>query len=1255
MACLLVLWILFASLVSIVSCEDCETVKCVAEISGNFFWSPQCLPSDELIVSRQHRCLDKYKHYVTRTCSDSGWVPQLSDVRCLYFIDENDVRTTCPPDYKTLPGVIDNIKVCVRILFDQSWENVRENVCLSSGSSLTIDKIDEETHYAIGSLLSAYGSSMNFWFPARNIWEEKLKDVKVFTGEMEYTFQWMLADKFGQNVNLHIIPLHYDFSPCVISFFQTAVFNVDLYSIQCDDAYFRSHMCSILCLYDQEQPTLLPLSCPDGYKTTRYAHYQNVCIKIHKFVEPIRRDLLSDEYVKQNICEKIFHIDSGFALHIFQELSLGEELTDSDRCLFGIIPDRVIVTQEDWTKLNMADVEFINWSFEATIKPETAQHILVAKANGEWIWEDGVVTCAICFIPNDIHEPRIGLSRDTDGNLVVAVEHWNYLWKNDDLSNGISCFSFTIESKRVESLELTPMEGNLMRKSYTLQMNGLGKYWCVGIEMRSFRTIEAEFLWHFPMRYAITASNSTTNLESPIEEQFYDFLKDSLDANLFQVVEVSLQVTFSQSLYLFHVAIIPTTEDFSGFEENLIQLNVRMLFAYYIRQELSRIGLPDNNSTPEPSFYFLSLNSTEFCLPASISQLDEINFSGAHIGRFVTSNELCLLPESGLPATKHCVGDGLYGGIWMDQPEHISCDNSLTSPSTKKLHNLSQLQMSSEDMEPVVYQLEEIISHSNHSSLIPTDIFYVSQIFLGIQHAENSFISDDVKRILRIYNQLLMVNGSVMYASSKLNSTNVLLDSVDVIVSDFAAYTNFNASSNGILKFAFDEAMLSTFIFNPEETNLTGIAVIERSSGVSIEFLNKNDGVKDIINIPNLKLASYVPTQLFTHLNSPLIVVSLFNSDVLFQSYHSSNPIQLINSSGSIISMVLVGVNGNLPLKLPIFFKRSSEGNVCGFWSFSSAEDGWATNGCLFNKEFIKSDIVLCECMHLTHYAYLFYGGTPIDLTHFERLQLITTVACSISLVGLCGIYLSAVLFKSWRIKPSTKFLLQISFALTIQLTIILFINTEANVMVFVASGKSVTCIALGVMLHYVVLVSFMWMLIIGVLQYMRYVAVFHDLHSERILLISSLAAWGLPMVPVVMVVVADAQCYIPSTDSYNICYPTGYSLYFGLMAPIVIITAANLVIFVLIIKSLTNNVAVGKETRAILLSKIRLWIFLFFLLGLPWIFAFLSAASAGLLFTYLFCATATLQGFILFFYFVILDPYVRGLWIGMCRKKING
>ncbi len=1243
------------------------------------FW-PQTRNTINFRVSSRHRCLDKYKHYVTRQCSEHGWTPPRKNISCSYLIDEYAIRTQCPPNYRTLPGVLDNIKICFHITTERPWTNA----CLSSGSSLTLNELNLTDRHSIHRQIGTYSPDSRappIWLPARQMWLKKSMDslqnsVKINDRAILNSIQWTLAGIHGLQVQLSNIEIEQEGGCLLTQWLPTNVISRVLTNCNSKN--------TMICLYNQLEPTMLNLSCPPGYRTTRYATFQNICIKIERFSEPFLPTHLSDDYVKENLCANVFSINSGSTLYIFQELARIEELSLNDRCLFNTIPDKVIVSASDWMQMNMSEIDFVNWSFNTSIPLESENHpenhILVANSNGAWIWEDSAVTCAICFVENNILTPIIELYKYDKNNLILRIQKDEFLWRNHRRNAGISCFAFLYAKNQIETLDFSYQYDDGLGKVYSIVTVGEGRYWCTGLQIRSFDVIESEIvhiqrLTTFSILVKRPSSfirpSSSSGSFYAIVVRFRNFLASFLDPQHLQIENVTLNLTTDEEI-LFHVSVLVQSDDFREFEENRLNISDTLLAVYYTREKLNEIRLSTNETS---LFYILSLNSTAFCLPASISQLNEINWAGARLGQYSTSVEFCLL-LSGLPITKRCVGDNLFGAMWMKSPKSFECRNDLQSTVTYNLHNLTNSYLTSENTSQVLYQMVDMVFESEYSYLIGADVFYVSQILMDVANYMQTYplSDDDVLEVLRLYDRLLMVNQSITMSAAPLNTTNVLLDTLDTILAS-VTWTDLRyydlEVDNGVASFV--QPRLSSFIIYPMLTNITGVAVINASLNAStthewteyeIQYLYQNDTIEDILSIPNLIIGSYIPAKLLSTLDNPnmYIIITLFINDVLFQmNYDCDSTDHYVKSSGSIISIILPGINQILPHKLPIFLKpkqsnKNDSENVCGYWNYI---DGWAINGCALST-MKSSSTVLCECTHLTHFAYLFHGHNSIPPEHIKKLNLITLIGCSLSLLGVFGIYLSAILFPQWRKLCSTKFLLQFSTAIAFEMIMVAFVNTQANSLLLLMADNIVGCIALGALLHYSVLVTFFWMFIIAYMQYMRYVIVFHKLKTTHFFFKSSLFGWTIPIIPIILVLILDPMSYVPNLEFYNykICYPSGYALYFAVMTPISFITFANFVIFFLVIKSLATESDSVRRTRdkSSVMSQLRLSIFLFFLLGLTWIFAFLSTATTGLVFTYLFCVTATLQGFILFFYFIVMDPIVRRLWMGLfykiCRKS---
>lgn len=558
-----------------------------------------------------------------------------------------------------------------------------------------------------------------------------------------------------------------------------------------------------------------------------------------------------------------------------------------------------------------------------------------------------------------------------------------------------------------------------------------------------------------------------------------------------------------------------------------------------------------------------------------------------------------------------------------------------------------------------------------------------------------SVFKETTQDLIHIYNYLINVKEKTLKMSAKLNSTNKLLEAFENALSSQSVLPELKgiANSNEFEPNAdfevldYDDIGVSVkispnllyFILNPLIANISGIAMFKNNNDTELpyslkgafrnehyRFLQSNHEIEDFINEPDLQFATYVPERLLSQLDTILnannitehtntiVVIKVYSNDKLFQS-QSKQTAQ--SALGRVVSISLPGHSTQLPEDLPIAFRNWQGGSLkyntttdmCSYWNF----ENWATDGIrqVSNRSDINNDIVLCQVSHLTPFAYLVGFNFTVEESdevnvrpnHGQALDIITVTGCTLSLLGISGIFITAAIFSSWRQKPSSKVLLQLSAAIALQMIILCFINTEEYSLHLIINKIIPSCVAIGALLHYSVLVQFFWMILIAYLQFKRYVQVFGGGRPSRFFMKSTIFCWGVPLIPVVLAVVLDHDSF----SKGPICYPSGYALYFGIIMPISIIIIANFIIFCLIIYNIlvSSSLPIRRNDTPVLIYQIRLSVLLFFLLGFTWCFGILSSIRAGIVFSYLFSLTATLQGFVIFIYFIILDPVTRRMW----------
>ncbi|XP_037805662.1 uncharacterized protein LOC119599827 [Lucilia sericata] len=497
---------------------------------------------------------------------------------------------------------------------------------------------------------------------------------------------------------------------------------------------------------------------------------------------------------------------------------------------------------------------------------------------------------------------------------------------------------------------------------------------------------------------------------------------------------------------------------------------------------------------------------------------------------------------------------------------------------------------------------------------------------------------------------------------------------------------------------------ISVFFVNPNCAHISGIAIYDSYqlnnqfeqpqlqnqiyydslNDFHYRFIFMNESINDLLQETNLELASFIPMDMWYTLqqkfysslsNTRVVVFKIYAHDGLFVE---QNLLRSRKPFSKILSISIPGFTDELPGPLPFILRhksltnnmKSSLNTGCGYWNYST----WTSNGVYTNSSqytTASSNLILCSTNHLTQFSYLLGGGfRQNDLTdeilvtavHQEALDIISIIGCTLSLLGLVGIWITALLFKSWRSQASNKVLLNMCVALTLQMVLFLFVNTDDVAEALVEKHSYTKCIVLGALLQYSILVLFTWMLIVAFLQFQRYVTVIGIQRPKHYIIKSAIIAWGLPLVPTLLVALLDSKSYIPSnyqlaTDT-GICYPSGNGLHFGVILPVSLIVLANLAIFLYVFYSISHTLSMSmqRNEKQMVIKQIRLSILLFFLLGLSWIFGIFAFMKAGIVFSYLFCLTATMQGFVLFIYFVIIDENARTSWQKLlcptCVKK---
>jgi hypothetical protein len=513
-----------------------------------------------------------------------------------------------------------------------------------------------------------------------------------------------------------------------------------------------------------------------------------------------------------------------------------------------------------------------------------------------------------------------------------------------------------------------------------------------------------------------------------------------------------------------------------------------------------------------------------------------------------------------------------------------------------------------------------LILSQRYREFTSIDVYLVGQILEQVSPS----VDIDLDILARIISNMHKVKSDVLSQCQKeYAATDLILRYVDVIIQN-------NNQSN--VWFSAENCML--LIYDLVETNFTGFALLNDDHSFRPEILKGDANILDLLEYDNLDSAVILSSKLKNQTEeSGKVVLTVYYNDALFNENKSRA------ESISKIFGVVLPVSADYEGPVSVYHKVAKKDSYgeCAYWNYDESTPGlWKDD----SDSLDLTPLVLCKYWHTTHFGLLLLDDDKYD---DAVLDWITAINCTISFLGMCVIVLTAILFQRWRNKVGNQLLLH--FVLSSMLQLLLFYVSST-----VSRSDNVGCTFTGMLLHYSIISQFCWMLVIAILQFKRFVVVFGG-HSEYLQLKSCLFAWGCPLIPVLGVFVFDADNYV--SGKVGLCYPSGYGLYLAVWLPICIALIINGFIFAYIVNNVTQKriecTHFGTD------DTIYHWIlafFLFFMLGMTWIFGFLAELDFGVVFEYLFCTLATLQGFVMFLFFILFNKNTRYFYTQLIKLK---
>ncbi|EDW63781.1 adhesion G-protein coupled receptor G2 [Drosophila virilis] len=664
------------------------------------------------------------------------------------------------------------------------------------------------------------------------------------------------------------------------------------------------------------------------------------------------------------------------------------------------------------------------------------------------------------------------------------------------------------------------------------------------------------------------------------------------------------------------------------------------------------------------------------------------------INEFALPRRLCV-ERSGLPLVRRCLANQQW-----EKLENITCQlEQATNGQSQRLNDLQfdlaeGVSSRSAGMNfplNIMKNISNIIGQNNHQ-IQPVDVLNVNKIIMEVAKEPKSWAL--CTEMIGLYNNLMATNSSVLELSARLNATNNLLYSFEDYTNGLAQQMVSGANCNQRLPMAMPKHLvdvkvhngvqvliggnLSVFYLLPECNHFTGIAIYSKAAAGRegcqhhrfwYRFLYANQSLEALRAEPGLQAATYVTHQLWQAMRRTgvnYLVFKIYANSALFVDAATASA--KATPVSHVLSINIPQASKNLAHPLVFLLRnenyenanrnRSQIDDYCGYWNY----DTWQTNGITTNTNSLPDNpIVVCHTNHLTQFAFLVgasckqqncaYDEVPEEAKRSESLlDIVTAVGCGLSLFGLLGIWLTAAISRKWRALSSTKLLLNMCLALSLLFGLMLLLYVNEWFWLYSFDQSRSACIALGALFQYSVLLLFSWMLLIGYLQYQRHVTVLVA-RPEHIVLRVAVIAWLLPLLPTLLLVSLSPAAFSPvrSGDIASVCYPSGSGLVYGVLLPIGLVLMANVLTFACIFYRVAR---LEDRNGQLIWLQLRLFVMLFFLLGLTWIFGICSYFRLGLAVTFIFCMSASLQGFVLFLYFVLFNKVARSAWLQLLLGK---
>ncbi|XP_064628350.1 adhesion G-protein coupled receptor G2-like isoform X7 [Lineus longissimus] len=645
--------------------------------------------------------------------------------------------------------------------------------------------------------------------------------------------------------------------------------------------------------------------------------------------------------------------------------------------------------------------------------------------------------------------------------------------------------------------------------------------------------------------------------------------------------------------------------------------------------------------------------TTEYCLPEQTFDELKGNYSWPTTKSGATSMVECQRQGNEGMSTRRCVfgpspsGDELIP-VWGD-PDLRHC--AYISKTTEALNTLTKLPITNGTVNAVSKQLATVSASAENVA----DVSMSTEVIDNIVNSEAAFYKENVnsttKNVVGCISNLLDVDFNTM---QRAGSARRLVANIEAMIKKISLKPGQEMD-------VVDNNLALTLV-----DTTTGKADGGLQYGVTAkpgypEFNDTNVGVGK--RGATVKTSVTIPPGVFKDKAIKKAAFVGYKSDMLFKLMELDSSTLVVGDSkkfnttsnsmvlAAILDRPVSGLTGSdlIDMKFEHREKKLADNPRCTWWDQASngGKGTWSTKGCTVGAT--EAGVTTCKCDHLTNFALLMdvYGSnSDMSASHQQALTIISITGCTLSAVALIFTIFTYVYFHRKLLKDNpSKILLNLCAAL-LGLNIVFLGGTHYQV-------DDGACKAVAVLLHYFLLAGFTWMGVEAFYMYLALVRVFRPYFSKLILK-CCLVGWGLPLV------IVSITIGVNKTDNYylkggQICWIRDIPFYGAIVAPVCAILIVNIIAFIMVIRQLhrlTERKKLTKMDKAhtSTMTQLRGAVSVLVLLGLTWLFAFLSIGDASLAFAYIFAILNTLQGLWVFVFYCLLKKDVQHAWM---RKLI--